>query len=496
MHMVEEVPSHLVSCPVIGKGAFGTIVTVSGTCHVNDIAIKCVFRHTAEDKDVSCTVLRESLLLSTLARVPHTHVSNMLSLTRHDMWVCMSFSRADCDMRHALNNGWSFNIRHIMLGIARGVEHCHRLHIMHRDIKASNILLFGDVPRITDFGCATLIRRHGRTYSLDVGCVPYRSPELLLLRTDYDERVDVWAMGLLFAQLCGATDSRMLTGHDNQEAMVNVVRLLGYERMRPLEKYDWSSHSSCGPTVKTWTGVPMLVRPISVEAEIASLALNPVLERRCSAAHVRKYVEQSLSTNLPLRRTWCPHGCPTDTTIRCRRAAAMNSIQHVTEKYNHETETCVLCAHILEAFFSRHAGEPTSSYELTGVAALNMATKLTTSSSPDVNSYRSICGTLTCQEIVDAELRVFDVVHAHVRLEVVRIHDGVLRALPDDMHSIGTLALRACVLCDSVQISFPSTVATCVAVVNEKTCHPAYNDVRAAMARMRSAASNAPLRLA
>jgi serine/threonine protein kinase len=43
----------------------------------------------------------------------------------------------------------------IAAGVARGLDHSHRLGILHRDLKPQNILLTRDgTPRITDFGLA------------------------------------------------------------------------------------------------------------------------------------------------------------------------------------------------------------------------------------------------------------------------------------------------------------------------------------------------------
>ena len=51
--------------------------------------------------------------------------------------------------------------RDISIGVARGLAFLHeevRPHIVHRDIKASNILLDKDLsPKISDFGLAKLI---------------------------------------------------------------------------------------------------------------------------------------------------------------------------------------------------------------------------------------------------------------------------------------------------------------------------------------------------
>lgn len=52
--------------------------------------------------------------------------------------------------------------RHISLGIARGLAYLHEdvePHILHRDIKASNILLDENfTPKVGDFGLSKLLR--------------------------------------------------------------------------------------------------------------------------------------------------------------------------------------------------------------------------------------------------------------------------------------------------------------------------------------------------
>lgn len=54
--------------------------------------------------------------------------------------------------------------REISLGIARGLAYLHEEvepHIVHRDIKASNILLDSDfTPKVSDFGLSKLLREN------------------------------------------------------------------------------------------------------------------------------------------------------------------------------------------------------------------------------------------------------------------------------------------------------------------------------------------------
>lgn len=57
--------------------------------------------------------------------------------------------------------GWEMR-REILLGIARGLAYLHdevQPYILHRDIKASNILLDQKfTPKVSDFGLSRLLR--------------------------------------------------------------------------------------------------------------------------------------------------------------------------------------------------------------------------------------------------------------------------------------------------------------------------------------------------
>ena len=79
--------------------------------------------------------------------------------------VCVQISFRDLKPRHlssgkgALSLDWSTRFE-ICLGIARGIAYLHEessVRIVHRDIKASNVLLDADLnPKISDFGLAKL----------------------------------------------------------------------------------------------------------------------------------------------------------------------------------------------------------------------------------------------------------------------------------------------------------------------------------------------------
>ena len=70
----------------------------------------------------------------------------------------------------------------IILDIARALDYSHRKGIIHRDIKASNIMMDGDTPKLTDFGLAFIhsqqLTRLTRSGEL-LGTLGYIAPELV-----------------------------------------------------------------------------------------------------------------------------------------------------------------------------------------------------------------------------------------------------------------------------------------------------------------------------
>ncbi|XP_062170847.1 probable LRR receptor-like serine/threonine-protein kinase At1g56140 [Alnus glutinosa] len=106
--------------------------------------------------------------------------------------------------KRSLNLDWSTRYD-ICLGVARGLAYLHeesRLRIVHRDVKASNILLDSDlIPKISDFGLAKLYDDKKTHISTRVaGTIGYLAPEYAM-RGHLTEKADVFAFGVVALEI-------------------------------------------------------------------------------------------------------------------------------------------------------------------------------------------------------------------------------------------------------------------------------------------------------
>jgi len=90
----------------------------------------------------------------------------------------------------------------IAIQISSALEHAHKNHIVHRDVKSHNILIKEDNSvKVTDFGIARAVSSSTITNTGNViGSVHYFSPEQA--RGGYtDEKSDIYSLGVVMYEM-------------------------------------------------------------------------------------------------------------------------------------------------------------------------------------------------------------------------------------------------------------------------------------------------------
>jgi len=219
----------------IGQGTFGEVFKARcRTDRSKIVALKKVLMEN-EKEGFPITALREIRILQLLN---HENIVNLIEIcrqySRHKTTFYLVFDFCEHDLAGLLSNiNVKFSlgeIKKVMQQMCEGLFFIHNNKIIHRDMKAANILITKQgILKLADFGLARAIsinkQGHPNRYTNRVVTLWYRPPELLLGERNYGPAVDMWGAGCIMAEMW--TRSPIMQGNTEQHQLTLIAQLCG-----------------------------------------------------------------------------------------------------------------------------------------------------------------------------------------------------------------------------------------------------------------------------
>ncbi|XP_076455087.1 cyclin-dependent kinase 9-like [Babylonia areolata] len=221
----------------IGQGTFGEVFKARCKKTKQVVALKKVLMDN-EKEGFPITALREIKILQVLS---HENVvelkeicsSKATSQNRFKSMFYLVFEFCEHDLAGLLSNMTVvFNlseIKEVMKQLMNGLYYIHRNKILHRDMKAANILITKQgVLKLADFGLArafSISVRQPNRYTNRVVTLWYRPPELLLGDRNYSTAIDQWGAGCIMAEMW--TRNPIMQGTTEQNQLTLITQLCG-----------------------------------------------------------------------------------------------------------------------------------------------------------------------------------------------------------------------------------------------------------------------------
>ncbi|KAJ4479880.1 kinase-like domain-containing protein [Lentinula lateritia] len=243
----------------LGEGTFGEVHKAIQKATNRVVALKRILMHN-EKEGMPVTALREIIILKALRHECIIEILDMFvvhSTENEPMSVYMVFPYMDHDLAGLLENErvklQPSQIKLYMKQLLEGTEYMHRNNILHRDMKAANLLISNTGSlRIADFGLARAFdaeeykgapyttfdgrERRERKYTNCVVTRWYRPPELLLGARNYGGEVDIWGIGCVFGEMFSRRP--ILPGNSDVDQLDRIWGLCGTPNQHTWPNYD------------------------------------------------------------------------------------------------------------------------------------------------------------------------------------------------------------------------------------------------------------------
>ncbi|EKX40767.1 hypothetical protein GUITHDRAFT_88593 [Guillardia theta CCMP2712] len=179
---------------MLGEGAAGMVYYAERIASREPVAIKVVVGTDDAKKE-----------LRILETISHPNVVSYYGTWEKDsqLWIALEFCHggAVSDLMEKLGRGLGLQeLRCITCCSLMGLSYLHGEQLIHRDIKASNILLSSSGAKLADFGVSARLQVPNDRRCTFVGTPYWMSPEVCS-RGEYDYKADIWSLGITVIEM-------------------------------------------------------------------------------------------------------------------------------------------------------------------------------------------------------------------------------------------------------------------------------------------------------
>ncbi|KAG5417554.1 hypothetical protein I9W82_005190 [Candida metapsilosis] len=216
----------------IGNGSFGNVILAQDHKYKgnNLVAIKII----NNNFNSSIQSVNEIKMLKHMKGRQHPNVIEFYEHFNFRSHICIVTEVLSLNLYSVLEitqfRGFSFDlIKEFSKQILSGLTYLHSLKIVHCDIKPENVMIkLPENPqdntftvKVIDFGSSCFDDKKTFTY---IQSRYYRAPEIIL-GANYDNKIDVWSLGCLLAELF--TGSPLLAGKNEIDQIGLMLEIFG-----------------------------------------------------------------------------------------------------------------------------------------------------------------------------------------------------------------------------------------------------------------------------
>ncbi|XP_060070581.1 serine/threonine-protein kinase MARK1-like isoform X11 [Ylistrum balloti] len=206
----------------IGKGNFAKVKLAKHVPTGREVAIKIIDKTQLNPSSLQ-KLFREVRIMKLL---DHPNIVKLFEVieTEKTLYLVMEYASGGEVFDYLVAHGRmkEKEARAKFRQIVSAVQYCHQKHIVHRDLKAENLLLDGDMNiKIADFGFSNEFVP-GNKLDTFCGSPPYAAPELFQGKKYDGPEVDVWSLGVILYTL--VSGSLPFDGQNLKELRERVLR--------------------------------------------------------------------------------------------------------------------------------------------------------------------------------------------------------------------------------------------------------------------------------